>query len=61
MIKEMFRVVIGLIFVIITLISLTNESWYLSVLTVIKGTLVIALFFIGIGLIFWGLSELKEA
>ena len=60
MLKQFIQILIGLILLIVMLFLLI-ASWgfWQSTLHVIKGGIIFLLFFIGIGLLFIGFSELK--
>jgi len=60
MINHFFKVVIGLALVVLGLMLLTYDSWLVATIALIQGGIVIVIILVGLGLIFLGLTELKE-
>ena len=60
MINQLFKVVIGLILVLLAIWVVTYSSWLAAIITLIKGSIIVAVFFIGLALVLWGLVEMKE-
>jgi len=60
MLQQITKAIVGLVLVILGLLLLTYDSWYMALLTIIQGGVVLAIFLIGLGLILLGLMELKE-
>ena len=63
--KAAIEVIVGAILILIVvwfmIISSANEwGWWTAVLTCIKGGVTILVFLIGLALVFFGFSELKE-
>lgn len=59
-VKEALQIIIGLLFLVGMLYLLTYSSWFWATIHLIQGGIIILLFFIGIGLVLLGASELKE-
>jgi len=60
MLNHFFKIVIGLAFAVLGLMLLTYSSWLSATVALIKGGIVVAIILVGLGLIFLGLTELKE-
>lgn len=58
--KGFVQIVIALLLWVVTLYLLTAPNWLQATLTLVRGGIVFALFFVGLGLLFLGISELKE-
>lgn len=58
--KGMIQIIIGLLLFVIVLLALTESSWLWATIQLIQGGIIILLFLIGLGLIIFGASELKE-
>ena len=58
--KGLVQLLIGLLFLVSVMWILTSSSWFWATIRLIQGGLVVLLFFIGIGLVLLGTSELKE-
>ena len=56
--KGLIQILIGLVFIVVVLFSLTYTSWFWATIRLIQGGLVLLVFFIGLGLILLGASEL---
>jgi|TARA_Y100000310_G_C20205300_1_gene588817 hypothetical protein len=60
MLDKIFKVISGLIFIVISLLLLTRQTWYTSVMTLLRGGFILLIIILGLVLTFWGLSELKS-
>ena len=63
--KAAIEVIIGVILIILVVWFLITSSangwgWWIAVLTCIKGGVAILVFLIGLALLFFGFSEIKE-
>lgn len=61
MLNNFFKIIVGLIFLILALMLVTYNSWLLAVIALIKGGIVLIMVLIGLVLVFLGITELKGA
>lgn len=59
MMKGLLQIVIALLLWVVTFYLLTVPNWLKATISVLRGGIVFGLFFIGLGLLFLGISELK--
>jgi hypothetical protein len=60
MINQLFKVIIGLILILLAIWIITFSSWLAAIITLIKGSIIVAVFFIGLAIVIWGLIGIKE-
>jgi len=60
MISNIFKSIIGLLVIVLSLMLLSHQAWYSATLSLIKGSVVILMILAGLLLTFLGLSELKN-
>jgi len=60
MLQQITKAIVGLVLVILGLLLLTYDIWYMALLTLIQGGVVLTIFIVGLGLVLLGLMELKE-
>ena len=58
--KGLIYLIIGLLLLVVVLYTLTYSSWLWATIRLIQGGLVLLIFFISLGLILLGATELKE-
>lgn len=58
--KGLVQIVIALLLWVVTLYLLTVPNWLQATLMLVRGGIVFGLFFVGLGLLFLGISELRE-
>lgn len=59
MMKSLAQVVVGLLVLVVFVYVLMVRSWLMAAVTLVKGGVVVVLFFLGVGLVLLGLSGLK--
>jgi hypothetical protein len=60
MITNIFKAIIGLLIIILSLMLLSHPTWYSATMSLIKGSIVILMIVSGLLLTFLGLTELKS-
>ncbi len=60
MIANIFKSIIGLLIIVLTLMLLSHQVWYSATMSLIRGSVVILMIISGLLLTFLGLSELKS-
>lgn len=58
--KELIKIIVGLLFIIIALFLLTYSSWLSAFVSLIQGGIIVMLFLVALGFILIGFTELKE-
>ena len=60
MIANIFKSIIGLLIIVLSLMLLSHQAWYSATMSLIKGSVVILMILAGFLLTFLGLTELKS-
>ena len=57
--KGFIQIIAGLILLVAVLFTLTYSSWFWATIRLIQGSLILLVFFIALGLILLGASDIK--